>query len=269
MKTVRLLIKAKPERAGAVRAQLASLHGVKVHAVTPEGRVFVTIERENERHVAQEIEDLSRSPDVLDWMEVDGKEDSFPDSTSSRPRVDPRAGPRRPWYVRLILALQRRKYGAELEASRLWGRLPRSFLLLTLLYRTLDRADSPLEPGLRALVQLRISQINWCAFCVDLMSASAIERAVAPDQLEALAAFEESALFSGREKAALAYAQAVTDPARPVDPPVFERLRAHFGEQEILELTALAAFQNMTSKFNAALSVPPQGFCTRRAAARR
>lgn len=56
-----------------------------------------------------------------------------------------------PWYVRLILAAQRRKYGAELEPARLWGRLPRSFLFLTLLYRTLDRADSPIEPALRAL----------------------------------------------------------------------------------------------------------------------
>ena len=77
MKTVRLLIKAKPERAGAVRAQLASLHGVKVHAITTDGRVFVTIERENERQLAQELEYLSRSPDVLDTMEVDGKENSF------------------------------------------------------------------------------------------------------------------------------------------------------------------------------------------------
>ena len=77
MKTVRLLIKARPERAGAVRAQLASLHGVKVHAITPDGRVFVTIERENERQIAQELEGLNRSPDVLDTMVVDGKEESF------------------------------------------------------------------------------------------------------------------------------------------------------------------------------------------------
>ena len=60
-----------------MRAQLASLHGVKVHAVTTDGRVFVTIERENERQLAQELEYLSRSPDVLDTMVVEGKEDSF------------------------------------------------------------------------------------------------------------------------------------------------------------------------------------------------
>ena len=173
-----------------------------------------------------------------------------------------------PWYVRLIFALQRRKYGAELEPARLWGRLPRSFLMLTLLYRTIDRPDSPLEPGLRALVQVRISRINWCAFCVDLNSSAALERHVAQEKLAALDDYEASPFFGERERAALAFAEGVTDPARPLDDAVFARLRARFGEQEVLELTALVAFQNLSSKFNAALGVPAQGFCETGGAAR-
>lgn len=165
------------------------------------------------------------------------------------------------WYVRLILALQRRKYGAELEPARLWGRLPHALLFLTLLYRSIDRKGSPIERGLRALVQVRVSQINWCAFCVDLNSAAALERAVPPEKLATLERFEASALFSEREKAALAYAQAATDPRQRVDDACRARLRAHFSEQEIVELTALIAFQNLSSKFNAALGVPAQGFC--------
>lgn len=176
-------------------------------------------------------------------------------------RVAVPAGHVFPWYVRLIFALQRRKYGAELESARIWGRLPRSFLALTLFYRTLERRGSPLEPALRALILVRISQINWCAFCVDLNSAAALERAIAPEKLAALVDLERSPLFTEREKAALAYAEALTDPARRVDDACFARLRAHFDEQEALELTALAAFQNLSSKFNAALGVPAQGFC--------
>lgn len=178
-------------------------------------------------------------------------------------RVAAPAGQAYPWYVRLIFAAQRRKYGAELEPARLWGRLPRAFLMLTLLYRSLDRRSSPLEPALRALVQVRISQINWCAFCVDLNGAAALERAVAPEKLGALEQFEASPLYTEREKAALAYAEALTDPARRVDDACFSRLRAHFDEQEVLELTALAAFQNLSSKFNAALGVQAQGYCAR------
>ena len=171
---------------------------------------------------------------------------------------------RYPWYVRLILAAQRRKYGVELEPSLLWGRLPRTFLMLTLLYRTLDRGDSPIEPGLRSLVQVRISRLNGCPFCVDTNGAAALERGVPAEKVAELDEFERSPLYTEREKAALAYATGVTDPARRVDAALFARLRGHFDEQGILELTALAAFQNLLSKFNAALAVPSQGFCAAR-----
>jgi AhpD family alkylhydroperoxidase len=175
---------------------------------------------------------------------------------------------RYPWYVRLILAAQRRKYGVELEPARLWGRLPRSFLMLTLLYRTLDRGGSPVEPALRALVQVRVSRINGCPFCTDANGAAALERGATPQKLAALEEFERSPLYSERERAALAYAVAMTDPARRVDDAIFARLRAQFDEQAVLELTALVAYQNLSSKFNAALAVPSQGLCAPRAPTR-
>jgi AhpD family alkylhydroperoxidase len=182
-------------------------------------------------------------------------------SNGATPRIESLPPDRYAWYVRLILWLQRRKYGRALEPALLWGRIPRPFLMLTLLYRALDRAASPIEPTLRSLVQVRISQINWCTFCVDLNSAAALERHGSPEQLAALADYETSPLFTGRERAALAYAEAVTDPAHRVNDTLFAWLQRHFSDQEIVELTALIAFQNMSSKFNAALGVPAQGFC--------
>jgi len=190
-------------------------------------------------------------------------------SDDATARVRSLAPRRYPWYVRMILGLQRRKYGRALEPALLWGRIPRAFLMLTLLYRSLDRAGSPLDPVLRSLVQVRVSQINGCGFCIDLNSAAALERHGAPEKLAALAEYEFSNLFSDRERAALAYAEAITDPARRVDDALFARLRRNFQEQEIVELTALISFQNMSSKFNAALGVPAQGFCTTRPARRR
>jgi AhpD family alkylhydroperoxidase len=135
--------------------------------------------------------------------------------------------------------------------------------MLTLLYRTLDRNGSPIEPGLRSLILVRVSQINWCAFCVDLNGATALEREVSGEKLAALADFPGSPLYSDREKAALVFAEAMTDPRIGVDDAVFAALRTHFDEQAILELTALVAFQNLSSKFNAALAIPPGGFCAR------
>jgi len=171
------------------------------------------------------------------------------------------------WYVRAILAVQRRRYGRELEPTRLWARTPRAFLAMALMYGALDRARSPIEPRLRSLVQVRVSQINWCLFCVDLNGATGLKRGVTSEQLDALERFEGSPLFSEREKAALAYAETVTRSDRRTDEALFARLRRYFDDDAIAELTALVAYQNLSSKFNAALGVAPQGFCSAVAAA--
>ncbi|HSC93677.1 MAG TPA: carboxymuconolactone decarboxylase family protein [Burkholderiales bacterium] len=166
-----------------------------------------------------------------------------------------------PWYLRLMFRRQRRRYGRELEPVRLWARMPAAFLAMSAMYRVLDRKSSPIEPALRSLLQVRISQINGCDFCVDLNSFLGLERGTARDKLRALPQFEDSALFSEREKAALAYAETATRSDRRVDESPIARLRKHFDDQAIVELAALIAYQNMSSKFNAALGVPAQGFC--------
>ena len=166
-----------------------------------------------------------------------------------------------PWYLRLMFRRQRRRYGRELEPVRLWARLPAAFLAMSAMYRALDRKSSPIEPALRSLVQVRVSQINGCEFCVDLNSFLGLGRGVAEDRLRALPLFEDSTLFSEREKAALRYAEAATRSDRHVGAGLMSRLRAHFDDQAIVELAALIAYQNMSSKFNASLGVPAQGFC--------
>lgn len=179
----------------------------------------------------------------------------------SPPRITTAPSHRFPWFVRLFLANQRRRYGRELEPARLWGRTPWVFAALSLLYGALDRRRSPIEPALRSLVTVRVSQINWCAFCIDINSANCLKRGVSEAQLAALPEFEASDAFDERTKAALAYAEAMTRSDRGVDDALFARVRRYFDEDALIELTALVAFQNMSSKFNAALGVPAQGFC--------
>jgi AhpD family alkylhydroperoxidase len=166
-----------------------------------------------------------------------------------------------PWYLRLLFQLQRRRYGRELEPVRLWARMPAAFLAMTVMYRALDRKSSPIDPALRSLVQVRVSQINGCDFCVDLNSFLGLGRGIAEDKLRALPLFEDSTLFNERDKAALAYSEAATRSDRHVGEELILRLRKHFDDQAIVELAALIAYQNMSSKFNAALGVPAQGFC--------
>ncbi len=115
-----------------------------------------------------------------------------------------------PWYVRLFFWNQKRRYGAVLEPARLWGRSPKVFSSLALLYGAFDRGSSPLEPALRTLVTVRVSQVNWCPFCVDINSATALKRGISEEKLMSLSTYHNSGLFTEREKAALDYAEAVT-----------------------------------------------------------
>lgn len=166
-----------------------------------------------------------------------------------------------PWYLRPFFWNQRRKYGAVLNSALMWARAPKLFLGVALLYGMIDRKSSPINQALRSLVTIRVSQINWCKFCVDLNTATLLERGAKPEKIEALENWRTSQLFDEQERAALDYAEAVTSSDRQVEDNIMECLKDHFADDTIVELTGLIAFQNMSSKFNSALAIPAQGFC--------
>ncbi len=166
-----------------------------------------------------------------------------------------------PWLLRPFFWNQKRKYGAVLQPGLLWGRVPKLFAAVAVLYGVLDRKSSPLDPILRSLVTVRVSQINWCHFCVDINSATLSKRAGSMDKVEALEQWKENDLFDDKEKVVLEYTEAVTYSDQQVSDELIQRLKEFFDEDGIVELTGLIAFQNLSSKFNSALDVPPQGFC--------
>ncbi len=166
-----------------------------------------------------------------------------------------------PWFLRPFFWQQKRKYGVVLQSGLLWARVPRLFGAVALLYGALDRKSSPLSPVLRSLVVVRVSQINWCRFCVDINSSTLAERSGSMDKVEELENWQKSTLFDEQERVALAYTEAMTYSDQQVEEDLLGRLKDFFDEDGIVELTGLIAFQNLSSKFNAALDVPPQGFC--------
>jgi uncharacterized peroxidase-related enzyme len=166
-----------------------------------------------------------------------------------------------PFWLRPFFYNQRRKYGAVLDPGLLWGRVPKLFATVALLYGAIDRKTSPLDQVLRSLVTVRVSQINWCHFCVDINSATLATRAGSMDKVEQLEQWQDSALVDDKERVALEYAEAVTYSDQQVSAELMARLKLFFDDDAVIELTGLIAFQNLSSKFNAALDVPPQGFC--------
>jgi AhpD family alkylhydroperoxidase len=166
-----------------------------------------------------------------------------------------------PWFIRLFFWKQKRTYGDILVPGLLWGRSPWVFAAVALLYGALDRRSSPITPALRSLVTVRVSQINHCAFCVDINSATLAKRGVSMEKVGAISNWRKNAHFAPEERLALDYAEAMTISDRAVDEDLRARLKQQWDDDVIIELTALIAFQNLSSKFNAALDVPPQGFC--------
>ena len=175
--------------------------------------------------------------------------------------IEPRSEKGSTWYLKPFFWNQRRKYGKVLDAAMLWARSPRLFLGVATLYGMIDRSSSPIEPALRSLLTVRVSQLNGCAFCVDLNSATLLRRGASLEKVTALSRWRDANLFDERECSALDYAEAMTLSGAGVDEVHISALRAHFSQDAIVELTGLIAFQNLSSKFNAALGVPAQGFC--------
>ncbi|MBI4951537.1 MAG: carboxymuconolactone decarboxylase family protein [Myxococcales bacterium] len=166
-----------------------------------------------------------------------------------------------PLWLRAFYRLQRHRYGEVLEPTRVWARVPAALLGFVHLVAAVDRSSSRLPPALRSLVMVKVSQVNTCAFCIDLNAASVQKRGVSNDKLAELPEHGASPLFTEVERAALDYAVAVTKDAAAIDDELFARLRRFFDDDAIVELTALVALQNASSKFNAALRIPAQGLC--------
>ncbi|MGH3090151.1 MAG: carboxymuconolactone decarboxylase family protein [Rubrobacteraceae bacterium] len=85
------------------------------------------------------------------------------------------------------------------------------------------------------------------------------ELGLADEKILALEEYAASSLYDEKERAALEYADAMTLSERDVDDELFARVRSHFDDDALVELTATIAWENSSSKFNRALRVPSQG----------
>jgi alkylhydroperoxidase family enzyme len=98
---------------------------------------------------------------------------------------------------------------------------------------------------------------------MDANAAVSSRSGVSNEKIEALGDYAKSPLFTEAEKVALEYADAITDTARDVDDALFARLRKHYDDDTIAELTMIIAWENASSKFNRAFRIPSQGLWKR------
>lgn len=121
--------------------------------------------------------------------------------------------------------------------------------------------ESGLEPTLLELVRLRASQLNGCAYCVDMHAKDARARGESEGRLHLVAVWREAECFSARERAALAWCEAVTLVAQShVPDAVFEEARRAFDERELVALTLAIVAINGWNRMSVAFRPPVGGY---------
>ncbi|WP_055485813.1 carboxymuconolactone decarboxylase family protein [Streptomyces sp. WMMB 322] len=140
------------------------------------------------------------------------------------------------------------------------------------IYRTMSAfqsaASDGLDPVVAALVKIRASQLNKCAFCLDMHLTHAREAGERQLRLDLLPAWEEAGeqgVYSERERAALALTEAMTDLAGgSVPDEVYERAARHFDEAELARLIAQIVAINAWNRFQVATRAVPAGLAAER-----
>jgi alkylhydroperoxidase family enzyme len=152
----------------------------------------------------------------------------------------------------------RRSLGRSITPSQvIYNRVPAAWRI-TLAFQLFERWGAKLPHELLLLVTTRVAQLNGCAFCQDIKRAVAIRGRLGTARFDALADWRNSAVFSEREKAALAYVEEATR-TKIVSDATFAELAKHFDEREIAELTLANAIENFYNLLNLPLEVESDG----------
>jgi AhpD family alkylhydroperoxidase len=119
-------------------------------------------------------------------------------------------------------------------------------------------AECGLEHGLLHLLKMRASQINGCAYCIDMHSKDARALGETEQRLYALDAWRETPFYTDRERAALAWTEAITLVSQThVPDSVYDEVHKHFSEKEIVDLTLVVTTINAWNRLAIALRAVP------------
>jgi 4-carboxymuconolactone decarboxylase len=146
-----------------------------------------------------------------------------------------------------------------LEPLQMYAHLP----ALLKGYGRLEQATAKLhrlDKRLHALAELKAATLTHCEYCIDMGSAIARRWGLTDEELLALPNYQASPLFSELDKLVLDYAVGMSRTPVEVPDELFGKLREHFDEIQLLELTHYIALENMRARFNRALDIASAGF---------
>ena len=168
--------------------------------------------------------------------------------------------PRNP-FLRLMYWATKRQFGRAITPMKvIFARMPRAIAAQLGIYFGLAGKHG-VEPGLLLLLQNHVATLNGCSFCVDIGRAMATYEGLTFEKFDAVADFRTSALFTPRERAALAYVDEATRTKRVTDE-TFATMRAHFSEEQIVAITWVNAVENYFNLLNGPLGIESDGLCS-------
>jgi len=165
------------------------------------------------------------------------------------------AGP----LVKLTYRLSRRKLGRDVDPIGVYAHAPR-LLMGYGVFEQATAAQHTVPERLKSLAELKAAALVTCEFCADIGSELARRAGVGEEQLLALPRYRDSDAFDELERLVLDYAVAMSSTPASVTDELFDALRAHFSERQLLELTNVIALENMRARFNLAFDMTPAGF---------
>ncbi len=130
--------------------------------------------------------------------------------------------------------------------------------------------DCGLEPEMLELVRLRASQLNGCAYCIDMHTKDARTNGESEQRLYGVSAWREAPFYSERERAALAWTEAVTEVSKDrVPDEIYEGARKQFSEKELVDLTFAVITINSWNRLAISFRTPPGSYQPEHPVARR
>jgi alkylhydroperoxidase family enzyme len=148
--------------------------------------------------------------------------------------------------------------GSGIEPMEIWAHQPKMMMGMGRFNQAV-RGGKAVSERIRNLVELKGAQMIGCEFCVDLGSQVCRNSGMSDAELLALPRYQSSDLFTEQEKAALDYTVAVMRTPVEVTDELFARMKEHFSDKQIVEITALLTLVN-TDRFNAAFGIGSAGF---------
>ncbi|MFN8282278.1 MAG: carboxymuconolactone decarboxylase family protein [Chitinophagales bacterium] len=144
-------------------------------------------------------------------------------------------------------------------AKVLYTRVP-ELLGVSMKFNSIDGSIKDIEPELKLMIKYFIAQENECHFCMDIAQKMAIKNKVGYDKFFETGNFDTSSKFTKREKVALQYAREVNK-NKKVSDVVFDQLKQHFNDKQIVEITYMIASENYYNFMNIPLGIESDGLC--------